>query len=195
MIKPTKLFRSGKRYRGFVQGKEGATPVTFNVYTVDDKTIKVKYLFPNRLAREIGKGSVIFALIEDKDYMVAELRILKEEKGYFLASLDFVTKDRRRLPRICVEGMDIKAEIECGDRSFKGRVLDLSMTSIAVSLQNTLEGVMCQLTLVYKGRKFKLSARALKSYNHKVVFTIEGGEFTSFVSRVYSDLLLSLQRT
>ncbi len=195
MTKPIELFRPGKRYRGFLQEEEDTFPLTFNVYPLGDKNLRLKYIFPAGLLHKIREGYVIFALIEDRDFMIAELRIVEKEKGALLASLDFVTKDRRKLPRIRVENMDIKAELECEGKSLEGKVLDLSVTSLAVSSPQAVENVTCTLTILYRGRKFRFNSRVMKSYNHKVVLSVEDGSFTSFVSRVYSDLLLKVQRS
>ncbi|MDQ7082281.1 MAG: hypothetical protein Q9N34_04350 [Aquificota bacterium] len=117
-----KLLRSGKRYRGFLEVSGNFLPVTFNLYTVSGQAVRVRYLFPTTLAKELKEGKVLYILIEEKSKnLIAEARVVKtEEKGAVL-SLDFITEDRRRFPRVRVKGLvKVPCLVRLRDSSVEG---------------------------------------------------------------------------
>jgi len=131
----TKLFRSGKRYRGFVNVEGSYLPITFTAYVVNTRDVKLKYVFPSSLIDKFAEGTVLYVLIEEEEKLIGELRITKkdEEKKVLFASLDFTTRDRRKLPRILVKGsLDISGKVYCGGEEAEGKVIDISMSSMSL---------------------------------------------------------------
>ncbi len=199
MTDATKLFRSGKRYRGFVSLNGGSLPVTFTAYVVNTREVKLKYIFPSKLFDKFTEGTVLYVLIEDEDRLIGELRITKKdvEKKVLLASLDFTTKDKRKLPRILVKGiLDISAKVHCGNAQVEGKVVDISMASMSLEANESIEEQECEVELTYRGRKTKVKGKVVRSDGNSIVIEfLEGNhEITNFLSRIYSDVLLKTQR-
>ncbi len=76
---------------------------------------------------------MLYVLVEEEQRSVAEMRVLSKESGSVVASLDFVVEDRRRLPRVRIEGfIEMEAELSCGGSTLKGKVIELSATSLSI---------------------------------------------------------------
>ncbi len=191
------LFRSGRRYRGFLQTDRGAVPVTFNVYPLTPDEVRLKHVFPTNVADSLERGSVIYILIENDRPMVGELRILSGGGRFIPARLDYVTEDRRKLPRVKVKGvLDIKADIVCSSGEYRGDVVDLSMTSVGVDVGADIPPQKCDVHLSYGDTRVHLKGRVIRSSDGFVVveFGDSDAEMTDLLSRVYTDLFLINQR-
>ncbi len=113
------------------------------------------------------------------------------------ASLDFVTEDRRKLPRIKVEGLiNVKANVRCGQKEAEGKVIDMSMSSVSVRVTVSPSSEVCLLDLYYGGRRAGIKGKLIRSSDNVAVFeVIEGnGELTELLSKIYTDLFLNTQR-
>ncbi|WP_457600360.1 PilZ domain-containing protein [Hydrogenivirga sp.] len=199
MTDATKLFRSGRRYRGFLQTEEGFAPVTFTIYPLNAKEIKLKYVFPTTLIDRFREGNILYVLIEEGEKLIGELRITQRdpEKRSIVASLDFVTKDRRKLPRVKVGGiLDITAKVYCEEGEFTGKVSDVSMASMSVNLDTEVKPQECEVEIVYRGLKTKVRGKIVRSSKGTLILEfIEGNsEITNLLSKVYSDIFIKAQR-
>lgn len=199
MTDATKLFRSGKRYRGFVQTDETTLPVTFTVYPVNAKEVRLKYLFPISMMDRIRKGTVVYILIENEERLIGELRVVEtdSESKTITTSLDFVTRDRRKFPRVFVKGiLDITVKLSCEEGEIAGEVVDLSMASLGVETGRDLREQECDVELSYRGHRIRVRGKVVRSSEGVVILEFINGnsEVTNFLSRVYSDLFLKTQR-
>ncbi len=199
MIDARKLFISGKRYRGFAPVGETYIPVAFSIYPLDEKEVRLRHLFPSSVVGKIGEGSVVYALVEDGKKLVAELRVLKAESDgkSFTASVDYITKDRRALPRVRVEGLlEIEVEVRCGSESYRGRLLDISIQSLGVKVDRRAPCSECELTMSYGGRKINLRGRVIRCDDNIAVIETAGDnpDMVSLLGRIYSDIFLKIQR-
>ncbi|NPA41219.1 MAG: PilZ domain-containing protein [Aquificae bacterium] len=199
MIKTTRLFKPGKRYRGFLQTERGYIPITFNLYPLSNDKVRIKYPFPAKLLQKLKPGAVVFTLVEEDKYRIAEIRVVEIEKDgkSVIASLDFITEDKRKLPRIPVgDFLDITATVECEGEALEGKVSDISLTSLAVETGRKKEPSECEVVINYKNRKFHFVGRVIRSSENKVVLEIDENntEFINLVSKVYSELFLKTQR-
>ncbi|RLJ71133.1 PilZ domain-containing protein [Hydrogenivirga caldilitoris] len=199
MTDATKLFRSGKRYRGFAQVNGGYQPVAFTLYAVNEREVRLKHIFPNSLTSRFKEGNVIYVLIEEEKRLIGELRVVENDpdKKFILARLDFLTEDRRKLPRVSVEGnLDIEAKLTCGGKRFEGKVRDISLASASIEVGTDLKEQECEVELNYRGFKTRAAGKVVRSSGGSVVieFTSDADDIASLLSRVYSDLFLKLQR-
>ncbi len=197
MIDAKKLFKSGKRYRGFAQIMGNYTPVTFSAYPMNTREIKLKYVFPSSLVKYMKKGNMIYALIEDVGYLIAELRISESKDRSAIAVLDFVSEDRRKLPRVKVKDiLDVKADIFCGEKSYMGEVIDISMASLSIDVDENVPSGECEVLLIYRNLKTSIKGKVVRSAEKTVVFEVVDGstDMMSFLGRIYSDLFLKIQR-
>ena len=196
MTDATKLFRSGKRYRGFAPAGNRYVPVGLTVYPVDSKEVRLRHIFPSRVGESIKEGDVLYLFLEE-ERLVAEIRILKREERGMLASLDFVTEDRRKLPRVSVEDLlDIEANIICGGREYTGRVVDLSLSAVSVRAGVSLPSQECEISIKYRSTVARLKGRIVRSEENLTVLEIVNGnsEMVELLQRVYADLFLKVQR-
>jgi len=187
-----------QRYRGFLSDDSSYVPVTMTAYPIDARNVRMRYLFPVSLGERVRRGSIIYLLIEDRGNRIAELRVTKKEGKDILAVLDFVTEDRRKIPRVKVEGiLEIEAQVECGERALRGKVVDISLLSLSVRLgQEPPEG-LCRITVVYEGLKTTFSAKKLRYSDGIGVFEVKesNGEMVGFLRKVYSGIFLKVQRS
>jgi len=191
------LFRSGRRYRGFLQTEKGAVPVTFNVYPLTPEEVRLKHIFPTNVADSLERGSVLYVLIENEKPMVGELRILSGGKRFVPARLDYVSEDRRKLPRVRVKGtLSIKADIVCAAGEYRGEVVDMSMSSIGVETDVNLPPQECEVHLSYGDTRVHIKGRIVRSSGGLVVveFSESDAEITDLLAKVYTDLFLINQR-
>jgi len=196
VIDATKILRSGRRYRGFLSVNRFYVPVTMTLYPVDSKTVRIRHLFPTSLVQRVKKGTVIFILIEDERSRIGEIRVVGIGEKEITGVLDFVSEDRRKLPRVKVDGiLDIPAVVQVGKENYRGRVVDISLVSVGVSPDMRIVGDQCTLTLSFKGIKTALRGRIRRSEDGFAVIEVEGnGDMVDLLSRVYSELFLSVQR-
>ena len=198
MTEAVKILRSGKRYRGFLSQDSTYLPVTLTAYPIDSKNVRIRYIFPVSLNEKVYRGSIIYLLIEDKGNLIAELRIVRKEGKDFLAVLDFVTEDRRKIPRVKVEHLlDIEAHVECGGRIVKGNVVDISLISLSIRLSEKPLVNECTVTVIFQGLKTLLRTKLLRFSDGTAVFeVVEGnGDMVAFLRKVYSGIFLKVQRT
>ena len=196
MIDVRKLFRSGRRYRGFAPFEDVYTPVTFNLYPVGDKEVRIRYLLPLRVFEDLREGDIIYALIENEKNLIAEIRIKRKENRSFEAEVDFVTEDRRKLPRVRLKGiLDVQVESRCGGRTDRGSLIDISLSSLSVDRE--LPEGDCELYLSYKNKKVKVYGKVVRSGpDGSAIEIMEGnGEMTDLLGRIYSDLFMKVQRS
>lgn len=197
MIDAKKLFKSGKRYRGFASVGGNYVPVGFNVYPISSEEIRIRHLFPSRVGDKIKEGSLIYVLLEDEEKLVAEVRIVRREERGILASLDFVTEDKRKLPRVKVEGfLDVEAEILCQGSLYTGKVVDLSLSSVGIKTEGDIPSGECELTIKYRNKLSKFTGKVVRKDESITVFEILNGnnEMTELLQRIYADLFLKAQR-
>lgn len=195
MIDVRKLFQSGKRYRGFAPVDGVYTPVTFNLYPVGGKEVRVRYLLPLKVFENLKEGDVVYALVENEKNLIAEMRIKKKEDRSLEAEVDFVTEDRRKLPRVSVKGLlDVRVEAVCSGRIYEGSLVDISLTSLSVDT-GFPEGE-CELYLTYRNRKVKVIGKVIRSGPEgSAVEVKEGsGDMIDLLGRIYSDLFIRAQR-
>ncbi|MDQ7038193.1 MAG: PilZ domain-containing protein [Aquificota bacterium] len=193
-----KLLRSGKRYRGFLEVSGNFLPVTFNLYTVSGQAVRVRYLFPTTLAKELKEGKVLYILIEEKSKnLIAEARVVKtEEKGAVL-SLDFITEDRRRFPRVRVKGLvSVPCLVRLRDSSVEGEVEDISFSSFSVRTDRDVPQGEYEVVLTHRGIQYRVKGKVVRSGGGVSVFEVMdgNGSFTELFSRVFTDLFLKAQR-
>jgi len=192
------LFRSGRRYRGFVSTDRGAVPVTFNVYPLTPEEVRLKHIFPTNITERLDRGSVVFVLIENEKPLIGELRILSPGGRFIPARLDYVTEDRRKLPRVKVEDvLEVKAELACRTGHYTGRVIDLSMTSISVNTGVDLAPQNCSIQLSYRDTRVQFRGRVIRSFNGTVVVELgnDNPEMTDILGKIYTDIFLINQRS
>ncbi len=192
------LFRSGRRYRGFVSTDRGAVPVTFNVYPLTPEEVRLKHIFPTNITERLSRGSVVFVLIENEKPLIGELRILSPGGRFIPARLDYVTEDRRKLPRVKVEGiLDVEAELACRTGHYTGRVVDLSMASLSIDTGVDLSPQNCSVQLSYRDTQAQLKGRVVRSFNGTVVVELENSdsEMTDILGKIYADIFLINQRS
>ena len=198
MTEAVKILRSGKRYRGFLSQDTTYLPVTLTAYPIDSKNVRVRYIFPASLNDKVHRGSTIYLLIEDKGNLIAELRVVKKEGKDLMAVLDFVTEDRRKIPRVKVEHLlDIEARVECGGRILRGKVVDISLMSLSVRLSEKPTRNECTVVVIFEGLKTSLRTRLLRFSEEIAVFeVVEGnGDMVGFLRKVYSGIFLKVQRS
>ncbi len=198
MTEALKIFRSGKRYRGFLSQDTAYVPVTLTAYPIDAKNVRVRYIFPASLGDKIRKGSILYLLVEDRGNRIAELRVIRKEGRDFIAVLDFVTEDRRKMPRVRVEDLlDIEAQVDCGGRKLRGKVIDISLVSLSVRLDEEPQENNCRVTIMYEGLKTSFRASLTRFSDGFAVFEVrEGnGEMVGFLRKVYSGIFLKVQRS
>ena len=197
MIDAKKLFRSGRRYRGFAPVGGNYVPVGFNVYPVSPEQIRIRHLFPSKVGEKVREGSIVYILLEDEQKLIGEVRILKREERGLLASLDFVTEDKRKLPRVKVEGfLDIDAGISCQGSEYTGKVVDLSLSSVGIRTDADIPSGECEITIKHRNRTHKFKGRVVRRDASITVFDILNGnnEMTELLQRIYADLFLKAQR-
>ncbi len=199
MTDAVKLLKAGKRYRGFLSSDSAYIPVTLTVYPLDARSIRIRYIFPPSISPRVRRGSTIYLLVEEGRNNIAELRVVKSESKEIIAVLDFVSEDRRRIPRVKVEKiLEISAEVACGDRVLKGEVIDISLTSLSVRLgeKPAGEAVDCLLTIHFGGIKTAVRGRVLRTGEGVTVFEVrEGnGDMVALLRKVYSEIFLKIQR-
>ena len=197
MIEIKGLLKPAKRYRGFVSSEDSFLPVTMNLFPVDGVRVRLKNLFPTSLRGRIGKGTVVFLLLEEDRNSVAELRVIESGDREALALVDFVSEDRRKLPRVKVAGtLEVKAVLECGGRKIDAVVYDVSLTSVRLSIDKPPPSGDCLITFILEGSRFTVRGRVIRSEKDSVVVRVyeEGGAMTGFLSKIYSLLFLKIQR-
>jgi hypothetical protein len=193
-----KLLRSGKRYRGFLEVRGNFIPVTFNLYVVSGQALRVRYMFPTTLTEHLKEGKVIYILLEEgSKNLIAEARVVKVEEKGALLSLDFVTEDRRRFPRIKLGGLvKVRAKVRSGGKETEGEVEDISFGSLSVRTGSEIGGGECEVTLEHRGVQYTLRAKVVRSEGDLTVFEILEGNhsFTELLGRVFTELFLKAQR-
>ena len=198
MTEAVKILRSGKRYRGFLGQDSSFVPVTLTAYPIDARNVRIRYIFPISLGDRVRKGSTLYLLVEDRGNRIAELRVIKKEGRDFIAVLDFVTEDRRRIPRVKVEDLlDIEAQVDCGGRILRGKVVDISLISIGIRLVEKPQGGACRITVIYEGLKTSFTASLKRFADSVAVFEIKdgNGDMVGFLRKVYSGIFLKVQRS
>lgn len=196
MTDARRLFRSDRRYRGFFPCGSSYVPVHFTVYPVDDREVRIKDLFPLRVLESLREGDTLYVLTEDR--LVGELRVLRKGERDVLASLDFLTEDRRSLPRVKVEGiLDVEVSVRCGNEEHSGKAVDLSLNSLSAKIGKSVSCTECEVGLRYGGRRVEVKGSVVRSAPDLVVLQILEGteEMVDLLNKVYSDLLLKLQRS
>ncbi len=198
MKETSKLLRSGKRYRGFLEVSGRFMPVTFNLYVINEQTLRVRYLFPTSLAKYLREGKVLYILLEEGTRnLIGEARVVKTEERGAVLSLDFLTEDRRKFPRVKVGGLvRVKALLRCGGEEIEGDVEDISFSSLSVKTGRDIKGRECELTLDYKGIRYSLMAKVIRSEGGITVLEISGGNhsFTEIFGKIFTELFLKAQR-
>ncbi len=195
MIDAKSLFIPTKRYRGLAPFRKGYVLITFNVTPLNEKEVRLRNVFPSNILEKLKNGDVIYTLIEGEKKLIAELRVLRIEGKSIVASLDFLVEDRRKLPRVKVKGLlDVEIEVRCLGITYKGNLVDLSLSSLSVNRR--LPKGECELTLSYKDRKINLKGKVVRtSTNSAVEITDINTEITDFLGEIYSDLFLKVQRS
>ncbi len=190
--------RSGKRYRGFLEVSGNFLPVTFNLYTLNERSVRIRYLFPTSLSKHLSEGKVLYILVEEgRKNLIAEARVVKVEERGAVLSVDFITEDRRKLPRIKIKGaVKVEAVVRCSGREVKGEVEDISLSSVSVSTDGEVWGGECDLTLIHGGRRYGLKARFIRSEGKVSVFEVSSGSnaLTELLGRVFTEMFLKFQR-
>lgn len=197
MIDAKRLFKPGRRYRGFAPIGGRYVPVGFNLYPISTKEVRIRYLFPPRVGERIREGSVLYVLVEDERKLVAELRVVKRSEREVVANLDFITEDKRKLPRVKVEGfLDVEASLTCGGRVYTGRVVDLSLSSVSVRTEMTPPLEECELSIKYRNTFLRSRGRVVRREEGVTVLEIVNGNngMTELLQRIYADLFLKAQR-
>ena len=198
MTDATKLFRSGKRYRGFAPAGGRYVPVGLTIYPVNNKEVRLRHIFPSKVGEGIKEGDVLYVLVEDDRRLVAEIRVLGREERGVLASLDFVTEDKRKLPRVNVENLlEIEATVTCGDKKYSGKLVDLSLSSISFRTGEILPTGECELSIRYRGMNVRLRGKVVRSQEDLTVLEVLSGnnDMVELLQKVYSDLFLKSQRS
>jgi len=191
------LFKSGKRYRGFITTKEGTIPVTFNVYPLTPDEIRLKHIFPASITDKLKKGDAVYIMIENEKPLIGKFKILNKDKAFFSARLEYITEDRRKLPRIKVESLfEIKAQLLCGSERLEGKVLDLSMTSLRIQIHKDISVKKCEVVLIYGNKKIRRFGKIIRSEKGAIIVELleSDGELTDILGKIYKDLFLINQR-
>jgi len=191
------LFKPGKRYRGFAPVGARYVPVGLNIFPVNPKEVRIRHLFPSKVAEKIREGDILYVLVEDEEKLVAEIRIVKKEERGILANLDFVTEDKRKLPRVKVEDLlEVQGTVTCRGVEFSGRVIDLSLTSVSIRTGSEPPLEECELTLKYRSKMVRLKGRVVRKEDGVTVLEIVNGNnaMVEFLQKIYSDLFLKAQR-
>ncbi len=199
MTEKGKLFRPGKRYRGFAYYMGGYLTVTMTISPIGEDKVKIRYLFPTKISDKLKEGELIYVLIEDKGRLIAELRITQkdDQKKLLVADIDFVTEDRRKLPRVKVKDLvDVEVEIDCDSASLTGRVIDISMVSFSAEVQGGDVREDCVVKFTFKNLTYSVHAKKVRSQGGVVVMSIEGGNgsITELLTKIYAELFLRAQR-
>lgn len=197
MIDAKRLFKPGRRYRGFAPIGGRYVPVGFNLYPINTKEVRIRYLFPPRVGERIREGSVLYVLVEDERKLVAEIRVVRKGEKEVVANLDFVTEDKRKLPRVKVEGfLEIEASLSCGGKAYTGKVVDLSLSSVSVRTELIPTSEECELSVKYRNTFLKLKGRVVRREEGVAVLEILNGnnEMAELLQRIYADLFLKAQR-
>ena len=192
------LLKPAERYRGFVNIDNTFLPFTMNLLPVDDLRVRIKNLFPTSIMGRIRKGSVLFILLEDESNSIAELRVAGIREREILALVDFISEDRRKLPRVKVSGLlDMKAILECGGIRVEAQVEDISLTSARLVANSPVPYGECLITFVLDGSRATLRGKVIRTEGSSAVVEIlqEDGAMTTLLSRVYSRLFLKMQRS
>ncbi len=195
MIDTRGLFQPGKRYRGFAPLEGSYVPMTCNVYTLSKEEVRLRYILPMKLQEQLKEGDTLYILVERGKNVVVETRVVRKEERAIVCHVDFVSEDRRKLPRVKIRGLvDVIAKIKCGDREIEGEVIDLSLSSLSVN-KNLPQGE-CELSLIHRGRTIKVRARVVRSSEeNSALEVISGnGEMAELLGRVYSELFIRAQR-
>ncbi len=198
MTDALKLLRSGKRYRGFLEVSGNFMPVTFNLYKINDQALRVRYLFPTSLMKHLKESKVLYILIEEGNRnLIAEARVVKPEERGAVLSIDFVTEDRRKFPRIRIKDfVSVEAVIRCGNREVRGVVEDISFVSVSVATPEEVKGERCEVVLVHKGMRYSVRAKVVRSGGGLTVLEILEGNhgFTELFGRIFTEMFLKAQR-
>ena len=192
------LLKPAERYRGFVNIDNSFLPLTMNLLPVDDLRVRIKNIFPTSLMGRIRKGSVLFILLEDESNSIAELRVAGIRERDILALVDFISEDRRKLPRVRVSGLlDMKAILECEGIRVEAQVEDISLTSARLVAGSPVPFRECLITFVLDGSRITLRGKVIRAEENSAVVEIsqEDGTMTSLLGRVYSKLFLKMQRS
>lgn len=193
-----KLLRSGKRYRGFLEVGGNFLPVTFNLYTVSGQAVRLRYMFPMTLMKELKEGKVLYILIEESSRnLIAEARVVKTEERGAVLSLDFVTEDRRRFPRVRIGGLvRVSCLVKLPEGDVEGELEDISFSSFGVRTDREIPSGEHEIILTHKGIQYRVTGRVVRSGEGVSVFeVVDGGTgFTELFSRVFTELFLKAQR-
>jgi hypothetical protein len=196
MMDAMTLFKSGKRYRGFVNTEGEVFPSTFNVFPLDSNKVRIKYVFPTTLTPKIKTGTTFYTLIEDQENRIGELRVASIGEKDFGAVLMFVGKDRRRLPRVKVEGiLNIDAILERDGVKVAGALRDISLVSASLRTDAELLKGRWRLTVIYRGIKSSFKCNLIRSEKGMSIVEFEtSADVVELLSKIYSDLFLKVQR-
>ncbi len=197
MIDARELFKSGRRYRGFVRYRGEYIPSTFTVFPLNARELRLKYFFPTNVMDTLKKGDIIYCLLEEGNNLVAELRVVREEEKSVKVSVDFVSKDRRSLPRVKVEGfLDIKAYLVCSDQRVEGNIVDISMSSLSIRTERRINSSGCTVEIIYDPYRIVLNCKVIRQDEGKIVVVPEENnrDMVTILGKIYSDLFLKAQR-
>lgn len=197
MIDMRELLKSGKRYRGFAPFGSAHVPVSLSVYVINSRDVKLRHVFPAKVFQSLKEGDIVYVLLEKNQNHILELRITRKDGKDLRARLDFITQDRRKLPRIFVDGfLVVEAMLRCGGKTYKGIVRDISMSALAIKVAGDMPPCEREFTISYGELSLPVKGKVIRRENDTVVFELEDTSlsFLELLHRLYSDILLSIQR-
>jgi len=92
--------------------------------------------------------------------------------------------------------LDVEAELACKSGAYRGKVVDMSMSSISAEIGVNLPPQGCMVRLSYDNTVVNAKGRIVRSTDGVVVVELEDSdpEMTDFIGRVYADVFLLNQR-